>query len=210
MSPRPPRIVSVTPNAGLAAFAGAQHSRIVNLQVAFDQPVALEADAMTLALHSNNVVFNGVPQPTGLGAVPTLVLSNSADNKTWTATFAGANTELGADAFASLVDGVYDFQVDGAKVHPLGNPAVTMAGSSTTTVHRLFGDTGDPSTPAGGTPGVDFQAVVNSGDNLSFRGAFNNDAGYKAFLDFNGDGVINTGDNLQFRSRFNKTLTWRV
>ena len=85
-----------------------------------------------------------------------------------------------------------------------------MAANSTTTFHRLFGDTGAPTTPAGGTPNVDFEAVVNSGDNLAFRGAFNNAANYKAFFDFNGDGVINSGDNLQFRNRFNKALTWSV
>jgi hypothetical protein len=85
-----------------------------------------------------------------------------------------------------------------------------MAANSTTVVHRLFGDANPPATPAGGTPNVDFLAVVNTGDNLAFRGAFNNAANYKAYFDFNGDGVINSGDNLQFRSRFNKALTWKV
>jgi len=36
--------------------------------------------------------------------------------------------------------------------------------------------------------------VVNSGDNLAFRAAFNNAAGYKSYLDFNGDGTINSAD----------------
>jgi hypothetical protein len=67
-----------------------------------------------------------------------------------------------------------------------------------------------PSIPAGGTSGADFFAVVNSGDNLAFRGAFNNAVNYKAYLDFNGDGAINSGDNLQFRNRFNKSLVWRA
>ena len=53
-------------------------------------------------------------------------------------------------------------------------------------------------------------AVVNSGDNLTFRGTFNNSANYQAFLDVNGDGTINSGDNLQFRNRFNKALNWTV
>ena len=57
---------------------------------------------------------------------------------------------------------------------------------------------------------TDFTAVVNSGDNLAFRGAFNNAAGYKSYLDFNGDGTINSADNLAFRTRFNKSLTWTV
>jgi len=85
-----------------------------------------------------------------------------------------------------------------------------MAANSTTTFHRLVGDTGASTTPAGGTSGVDFSAIVNSDDNLAFRNAFNSALIYKAFFDFNGDGVINSVDNLQFRSRFNKALTWRV
>jgi hypothetical protein len=44
---------------------------------------------------------------------------------------------------------------------------------------------------------VEQAAVVNTGDNLAFRGAFNNPANYKAYLDFNGDGVITTGDNAE-------------
>jgi hypothetical protein len=33
------------------------------------------------------------------------------------------------------------------------------------------------------------------GQRPAFRGAFNNQATYQAFLDFNGDGIINSGDN---------------
>src|SRR5262249_2436431 len=175
----------------------------------FDQAVELGASAMTLALHTNNVVFNGAALPNGLGDLPTSLNINSTDKITWVITFTG-NTETGIDGISSLKDGVYDLVIDAAQVHPLGVPNVAMAGQSTTTFHRLFGDTGLPTTPTGGTAAVDFQAIVNTGDNLSFRGAFNNTATYKAFLDFNGDGIINTGDNLQFRNRFNKALTWKV
>ena len=88
-----------------------------------------------------------------------------------------------------------------------------MAANSTNTFHSLFGDTNAPETPNGGLPGKDFlAAVISTGDNLLFRGAFNKPVGggYLAFLDFNGDGVISSADNLQFRNRFNKALTWRV
>ena len=77
-------------------------------------------------------------------------------------------------------------------------------------MHRLYGDTNAPVTPAGGTIGVDFEAIDNTGDNLALRGVFNNVANYKSYLDFNGDGFIVTGDNLQFRNRFNKALVWKV
>jgi hypothetical protein len=204
-----PTLVSVTPNANIATLEGPQRSRVASLVVVFDQPVQLDAGALTLALHQNNVRFDGVAQPTGYGAVPAALNVATADNITWIVIFAG-NTDDGADGFNSLKDGVYDFKVDAAKVHPQGIAAISMAASSTTTFHRLFGDTSPPATPAGGAPGVDFQAIVNTGDNLAFRGAFNSAATYKAFFDFTGDGVINSGDNLQFRNRFNKGLTWRA
>jgi hypothetical protein len=209
-----PSVLNITPNgnSGPAAFRN-NHSRVVSLTVLFNQPVQLDSGAMALSLHTNNVTFAGALQTDGLGVVPVNLVLNSTDNVTWTISFAGEGTvETGADGFASLIDGVYDLKIDGVKVHPLGNAGVNMAGVQTKTFHRLFGDTGDPSTPAGGAPGIDFEAVVNSGDNLAFRNAFNKPAGggYQAFFDFNGDGVINTGDNLQFRNRFNKTLSWRV
>jgi N-acetylneuraminic acid mutarotase len=204
-----PHVVSVTVNGNIASLAGPQRSRVVSLVVVFDQPVQLDTNALTLAPHTNNVVFGGVAQPAGFGALPTSLVLASSDNITWVVTFSG-NTEMGLDGLNSLQDGVYDFNISAAKVHPFGVPGVTMAANSTTTVHRLFGDTNAPGTPVGGVPGADFEAVVNTGDNLVFRGAFNSAASYKAYLDFNGDGTIDSGDNLQFRNRFNKTLTWSV
>jgi hypothetical protein len=208
----PPGLVSVTLNAGVAEFAGPQHSRIVNVTAVFDQAVQLDPGALALSLHLTDVTFAGVSLPGGMGAVPTVV-ATSADNKTWTVTFSGSNTEVGdMDQRASLVDGVYDFTINAAKVHPVGMPNVNLAGGdSTTTFHRLFGDTDPPSTAPGGPP-VLFTALVNTGDNLAFRDAFNRPVGggYQSFLDVNGDGIINTGDNLEFRNRFNRALTWRV
>lgn len=204
-----PQVLSVTPNAGQSAFVGAQRSRVVNMTVVFDQAVQLDENAISLALHTKDVSYGGALQPNGFGSLPTTLNFDSTDNKTWTITFSG-NTEVGADGFQSLKDGVYDLIIDGSKVHPQGSPTVNLGATSTTTFHRLFGDTGAPATPAGGVQGVDFQAIVNTGDNLVFRNAFNNEANYKAYLDFNGDGTINSGDNLQFRTRFNKTLNWKV
>lgn len=131
----------------------------------------------------------------------------------WTITFSGPNVEAGAvDGFSSLKDGVYDFSVNGGKVHPAGMPAMAMTSSPAVfTFHRLFGDANAPSSIAAGAA-TDFTAVVNTADNLAIRAAFNKpaSAGYVRFLDFTGDGNINTGDNLQFRSRFNKALSWRA
>jgi glucose/arabinose dehydrogenase len=204
-----PQVVSVTPNGNISALQGAQRSRVASLVVTFDQVVQLDTGAMTVGLHLNNVSYNGVPQPAGYGVPPASLNLTSSDNKTWIVTFIG-NTDNGVDGFNSIRDGVYDLRIDAAKVHPAGSPGVNMAADSVTTFHRLFGETDAPTTPSGGTPGLDFEALVNTGDNLIFRGAFNNAANYLAYLDFDGDGTIISGDNLQFRTRFNKSLIWRA
>jgi fibronectin-binding autotransporter adhesin len=203
----PPTVTSFTVNGTAPGFGGVQRSRVVDLTIVFDQAVQLDADAVTLALHPN-VDFGG-PQPGGVGALPTLTVTPSSDNKTFTVKFSGANTVVdpGADGFPSLKDGVYDYTVVASKVHPLGTPGVSMAANSTGTFHRLFGDINAPA-----QTGNSFTAIVNTGDNLQFRNAFNKPVGggYLPYFDVNGDGTINSGDNLQFRTRFNKALTWTV
>lgn len=204
-----PSVVSVTTNGGVVGFSGAQHSRIVNLQVVFDQAVQLDANAMTLALYTNNVNYGGTAQPSGMGTIPTtLTVTGSTDKKTWTMTFDGTGSvDTGPDLMASLKDGVYRLTIDATKVHPLSAPGINMGANSTTVFHRLYGDIGVAT-----QTGNELSAIVNTGDNLQFRGAFNKvpGAGYIPYLDFNGDGTINTADNLQFRQRFNKNLTWAV
>jgi hypothetical protein len=205
-----PQLVGVVINGNVPAFVGSQHSRIVGIAGTFDRPVELDAGAFALALHTNAVVFGGIVQPTGLGAIPTSLALSSSDNATWLVTFVG-NTDAGADTYNSLKDGVYDFHINAAKVHPAGIASVGMAADSTTTFHRLFGDIDDPATPTGGVAGVDFSTVVNTGDNFAFRSAFNRPTpDYKAFLDFDGNGIVNTGDNFELRNRFNKTLAWKA
>jgi hypothetical protein len=210
-SATPPTVTGVTFNSTpvFAATVGNanQKSRVVDITIAFDQAVTLDAGAVVLAKHTNAVFYDGAEQVGGMGVVPaTLTLTPSADNKTWVVTFSGAGTvDTGADGFSTLRDGVYDYTIDATKVHPLGVPGVNMGASATGTFHRLFGDTNAPA-----VSGNDFTAVVNSGDNLAFRTSFNNAATYRVYFDVNGDGTINSGDNLQFRTRFNKQLTWKV
>jgi hypothetical protein len=207
-----PLLPTITPNGNIAAWAATpnQRSRVVSLLVVFNQPVQLDQGAMAIALHTNSVVLNGVAKPNGLGAAPNSLSLATTDNVTWVVTFNG-NTEPGGDTLNSLVDGVYDFSISAAKVHPVGVPNLNMVANALYTFHRLYGDTDAPSTPGGGTAGVDYQAIVNTGDNIEFRTAFNRPApDYKPYLDFDGSGLINTGDNIEFRSRFNQALTWRV
>jgi fibronectin-binding autotransporter adhesin len=210
-----PAISSITVNGSTApaGFQGAQRSRVVGITVVFNQAVLLDAGAMALALHTNSVVYNNIAMPTGMGAIPASVNVASTDNITWSVTWSGAGTELGVgsggvgDTQSSLTDGVYDLNITASKVHPLGTPGVSMANNSTTTFHRLFGDLDSPAAAPDGS----VSTVVNTGDNIEFRTAFNRPApDYKAYLDFDGSGIINTGDNIAFRDRFNLTLAWKV
>jgi hypothetical protein len=204
-----PQLVSMTVNGNIAALAGNQRSRVASVVLVFEQAVQLDANAVTLGLYTNNVAYNGVLQPSGFGALPTSLILTTSDNITWVVTFAG-NTDDGSDGYNSLKDGVYELVIDAAKVHPSNAPSVNMAAQVATTFHRLFSDSNGAETTNGGKPGADFRATVNTGDNLAFRGVFNNPQSYVAALDLNGDGIINSGENLRFRNRFNKALTWSV
>jgi hypothetical protein len=207
-----PAVVSVTLNGNIPTLNAnpAQHSRIASIVVTFDKAVQLDANAFTLGLHTNSVIYAGNPQPGGFGSLPTSLAMATTDNITWVVTFVG-NTDDGADTFNSLKDGVYDFTVVASKVHPSGVGGINMAADNKITFHRLFGDLDNPTTPDGGTPNVDFTTVVNTGDNIIFRDAFNRPVpDYKAYLDFDGSGIINTGDNIEFRNRFNQTLSWKA
>jgi hypothetical protein len=77
------------PNANIPSLAGDQRSRVASLVVVFNQPVQLDAHALTLALHTNNVFLGGSAQPTGFGAEPTVLAWSTTDNVTWVMTFTG-------------------------------------------------------------------------------------------------------------------------
>ncbi len=209
-----PRVLSVTVNGDNPDLAGAQRSRVASLKVAFDQPVSLDADAFTLDLHRNQVSLAGVNLPDGFGSLPTSLVLDTSDSITWIVTFAG-NTDdgevgTGFDGLQSIKNGVYDFKVEAAKVHPVAVSSIGMAADSTTVFHRYFGDFNGAETPPGGTDNVDFVTIVAIDDNFAFRSAFNSSTNYRADFDFNGDGVIGIADNFQLRSNFNKALIWRV
>ncbi len=204
-----PQVVRITPNGDITEWAAGQHSRIASLQVVFNQPVQLDSDAFTLALHTDNVSWGGVDLPDGHGALPDTLQLASSDNITWVVTFDG-NTDNGLDGFDSLKDGVYDFHIVAGSVHPLGAPTINMTADSALTFHRLFGDTDAPTSPTGGPPDDDFVATLGIDDNFDFRSAFNNSTSSAAFLDFDGDSSIGIGDNFEFRSRFNRLLRWSI
>jgi hypothetical protein len=220
VAPAPaPTIVSVTNNAGIAGLSGAQTSRMVSFQVVFSEPVTLNPNAITLSLHTNNVVINGIPVAS-FGTLPNgaagtwgsnLVVS-SADNITWTITFDPSSTNLDkgtVDGFNSIKDGIYDFNFVNTLITPFGGGA-NMASPYTWTFGRAFGDITGSTFTNGGTPTTNTGAIaVNNADKLQFTPAFNNPPNYKIAFDVNGDGAINNADKLRFTPQFNHaTYTW--
>ena len=98
----PPSIVSVVVNGNIAALAGTQRSRIASVVTVFDQAVQVDPNAFTLSLHTQSVSYNDVDMPNGYGALPaSLIVTPSADRKTWIVTFAG-NTDDGAAGWLQL------------------------------------------------------------------------------------------------------------
>lgn len=213
-------LVNIVPNGGIPNLKDGPHSRLVNLQYQFNQPVNLEPDAITKSLHPATYIIEGESKPFGWGsdyASQKLILTGSDDKKTWTVTFSAStyngHFEVGKDGFISQLDGVYDFKIDASKVHSVSSPTTSFKPFPTFTFHTLWGDATEPTRPEGGTPGVDFTATVNSADNLAFRKAFfarKGDPNYKAYFDFDGSGIISTVDNLIFRNRYTQRLTWSI
>ena len=61
----------------------------------FNQAVQLDANAMAVVLHMNNVTFGGAVGPNG-SAVPTTLNLATTDNITWVVTFTGNTEAVGA------------------------------------------------------------------------------------------------------------------
>ena len=164
-----PDVASVVVNGGAD-----QRSRVTEMTVTFDMEVdaALLATAFTLTRH----VRRG--RPSG----PITVTTRVENGRTVaTLTFAGANTEFG-----SLADGRWTLSVDRAKVKsPTG---VEMAAGHSYPLHRLFGD-------------ANGDGVVTDADVFQFRRAYGTAAGqpgYRADLDFDGDGFVTNAGRHQF------------
>src|SRR5262245_30708356 len=189
-TPAAPKVAGVVVNGGAA-----QRSMVTQVRVAFDQHVALPAnagDAFRLIRQSDGaaVLLRAVVDDTGPGTVVTL-------------TFTG-----GAVEGASLADGRYTLTVVAAQV---GGPGGALDGDGDGAAGGDFVLAGDPA--ANGLfrlyGDVTGDRVVNGGDFGLFRLAFGSragDAAYRDFLDFDGDGAINGTDFAQFRLRFGVPL----
>ena len=142
-----------------------------NIVFQFNEAVTLDAGAFTIALHSG-VSVNGGAAGT-LGTLPTLNWTSPDGGLTWVVSFSGAGVIGG-----SIADGDYDITVVSTAVHANGQ---IMTSNVTDTFYRLFGDT----TGAGQVSGRPNLVAMQSTLGTSLG-----QAGYLAYLDYNGDGII--------------------
>lgn len=171
---QPPVVTGVVVNDG-----SSQRSGVRRLVVTFNEQVTPGANAFVLVRRGDG----------GGGAwMPGVTAANpSGDGRTWELTFSGPGTGAGG----GLVDGVWDLTVVGsAVVDGAGN---AMAGSVTTTFHRLFGD-------------LNGDRTVNGMDATLFNPFFGSTAAgsgiaFAWWADFDGNGAVNNADLLQLRSR---------
>jgi streptogramin lyase len=193
--PTPPKVSSVVIYGG-----SIQRSEVTQIQVTFDQHVALPAnpaDAFLLVRQEDGalVAIHATVDDSGTGTVVTL-------------TFTG-----GAVQGASLADGRYQLSVlaadvsnangalDGTGAGVAGvdyhSPADTFGGGpSQLHLYRLFGD-------------ANGDGVVDATDVGQLKSTFNRnstDPLYLSYLDANGDGVVDAIDIGQFKSRFDANI----
>jgi Dockerin type I domain len=179
----PARVGSVVINGGAA-----QRSRVLTVQVNFDQIVTLPtspANAFTLARNSDNA-------PVTLAAA----VDNSGPGTVVTLTFIGGAVNSG-----SLADGRYTLTVLASQVSSVngqldgdgngsGGDDFVLVGTPGNKLFRLFGD-------------VNGDGAVAASDFVGFRQSFN---GINDDFDFDGDGSVSTSDFVQFRNRFNTSI----
>lgn len=197
------------------------HSRIIDVFVRFNESVNIVPFGFTLALHTNNVVYDNTAYPNGFGTLPTAVrvycidgVAGAGPGEFWRLDTFGDVTATDSRTYFGncLKDGVYNIVVDGTKVSraaDFSKKGLNFRG----TFHALFGDTNGATQVSLGGAATDWEARVNSADNLKFRTSFNNsvftvDTKYFSDFDFDGDRAISSNDNFEFRTRFNKTLSW--
>lgn len=171
----PAKVTAVTVNGGAA-----QRSRVLSVEVTFDNPLNLPmnpADAFELKRNSDNAA---------------VALSATASGNTVTLTFTGGPVQAG-----SLLDGRYTLTILAAQSSNLdGNgdgtagDDYTLVGTPANGLFRLFGD-------------ADGSGQVDAADFLAFRLAF---LGNSPVFDVAGDGFVDPSDFLAFRLNFLKVI----
>lgn len=168
----PPRLLSVQVDNGI------QRSNVTFVQVLFDRAVTFDPTAFDLRNSDSGASVALSPQS-----------ENVAGGFQVTFRFQGSQVR----GPGALVDGNYQFSVDGSKIRD--SQGLKVGSSSMQSFHTLFGDVADST----GNPRPD-QRVTRE-DFSVFRDVLRGGS-YDARLDFDGDGAVTGADFGQARRNF--------
>jgi VCBS repeat-containing protein len=168
----PPQVQSVVINDG-----SAQRSMVRSFTITFDTLVTIDAGAFQVK-RSNGTLAGSTRTITTVNGVTQVVLKVS-----------GTGTSGG-----SLIDGLWTLRVVKTKIHRADSRSTLMAADSSTSFHRLFGDS-------------DGDRDVDAIDQSAFDAAFGQTNSVAlATFDINRDGRIDGYDRTRFQSRFGHTI----
>ncbi len=167
----PPTVESVTVNDG-----SIQRSMVWDIKLLFDQPVFLDAGALSLISEA------GTP-------VGTLTTNPSGDQRTYLITFTDPAVIGG-----SLPDGWYRMSARSAKVTNLGE--LPMTEDNIFEFFRLFGDV-DGDRDVDRSDYIQIRGTLNKSDGQ---------AGFNSAFDYDGNGLVDDIDVGEIRSRLNTWL----
>ncbi|WP_166830616.1 PKD domain-containing protein [Thalassoroseus pseudoceratinae] len=153
--------------AGFSPDGTGQRSIIKGIQVVFDGNVEISLGAIT----DNSFRIVSLSDPSI--SLQLQVLETKAENGKTIATIGFASQSPLVDHTGSLIDGRYQFLVDGAVLGVDADGSGSNGGTLTTRFHRLFGD-------------ADGDADVDNMDYMSYRNAIFSNTRYSLF-DFDGD-----------------------
>jgi large repetitive protein len=195
---------------GLSVNLEGQNSVIEQLQVTFNQPVSLDANAFTVTNVAEAVTVLAGPNPSTfpVTAIQTPVAGSGGTQ--WIVTFSGEGTDAinttNGGTGTVIKDGLYILTTVGSRVHADG---VTAADNNVVFWALNGSDYAPDNTPT--------EVVVDAPDFNLFKNTFGaesdlpGDSGqpaYVAALDFNLDGVVDATDYNIFKANFGADWTW--
>jgi hypothetical protein len=198
---------------GVSLSLVGQNSVVEQMLVTFNEPVTLDAGVFSVTDFSPVTVFSGAsPNTLPIGINAMVPVGGGPAATQWIVTFNGTGTNaLTGGGIGHIVkDGVYNFNVDGSKVHANSQTAV----NNTRVFWAMYGATHDNVLSANPGDG-NSEIFLDGNDFIEFKNAFNSlgDStfaipGYDVRMDYDLDGYYDGGTFVAFRTSFNSLKDW--
>jgi fibronectin-binding autotransporter adhesin len=214
-----PHVASVVVNGGAPAYTDSnglrvslagQNSIVEQILVTFNEPVTLDAGALTITNDAAGVTVLGGPAPNALPVTAIQTPVGNSPSAQWMVTFSGTGTTPIPGGLGNAIkDGLYILNTIGSKVHANGQTALAdnhagffaLYGSVAASDNIVSSTIGD-----GGS-----EVVVDAPDFSLFKNTFAAESDlpsgpsqpfYDVALDSNLDGVIDATDFAKFKANF--------